>query len=168
MRILDLLGMPVSIDNPADTSHLFDTGTLYSSKYATAHFNLFPFYALGRLYHDYYRNSDYEANDPYIYNLDKYTSGQQITDADFQHLIYNLCGMLYMNVPKDYFTSCKPSPLYVAGATPTFPSLAGNNITSDSQFTAIGLPSGPPVTLSVMATRSAYAVENGSTFYACT
>lgn len=159
LRILDLLGMPVSLQSSSDSLRLIETASMYNTKYSQTHFNFFPIYALGRLYHDFYRNSDYEANDPYIYNLDKYTSGSQISNDDLEHLIYNLCGMLYMNVPKDYFTSCKPSPLYVAGATPQFPSLGGNNITSDPQFTAIGLPSGPPVTLTVMATRSAYAVE---------
>ena len=66
-RLLDLLGYPVSDGDPTKTLPL-----LYSSDngaMSTRHFNPFRLFAFARIYYEFYRQTDYESNDPSSYNL---------------------------------------------------------------------------------------------------
>ena len=111
VRLLDMLGYPVGTDL-SETKALYQPGTgnpvVNRGPFNQSHFNVFRLFAYMRVYHDFYRQTDYEVNDPTMYNLDKYASGGQISTADLKNaLIY--CG--YKNWAKDRFTSLKPSPL---------------------------------------------------------
>ena len=102
-RLLDQLGFPVR-STLADTLLLYADGTSYNQ----AHYNPIRLFAFARLYHDYYRNSDYETNDPSSYNLDCFHSNTLVSDSALQSLAY-AAGWFYHLWSKDMFTSVKPS-----------------------------------------------------------
>lgn len=152
-RLMDQLGYPVK-ETLADTQGLYapTTGPLRD-----VHFNIFRIFAYMRLYHDFYRNTDFETNDPAMYNLDKYSSGGQIQTSDLVNA-FKFCG--YKNWAKDMFTSVKPSPLYsVFGGINNF--VGQKPYLSSDDVGAIGDTTwGPDLSSTTVASlRNAFAVD---------
>ena len=108
-RLLDLLGYPVANGDPSQTLPL-----LYSSStgsMATNHFNPFRLFAFARIYYEFYRQTDYEVNNPTSYNLDNLSSGQSVL-SNFSSFISSICSRPYKNWSKDRLTNVKPSIIY--------------------------------------------------------
>ena len=72
-------------------------------------FNLFRLLAYQRIFFDYYRNTDYTANNPRAYNVDNLAGGEGPDIAQFNDMFYPRYAMWH----KDRITSVKPSPLAV-------------------------------------------------------
>ena len=72
--MLDQLGYPVAptID---ETIKLYDTDKPLYNK----HFNIFRILAYFHVYNDFYRNTDFEANIPQLYNIDDLAENSFIT-----------------------------------------------------------------------------------------
>jgi hypothetical protein len=166
LRILDMFRYPISNTDNHSQSRLTDTIAMYNgADMVNRQFNVFPLYAFMRIYHDYYRNSQYEGNTPIWYNLDKYAAGANISDADFRQLTAAVA-VLYANLPKDFFTGCVPQVLQPTTQVPQFPALGFDsssivNFNSDKSFTAIykGDNGYNPVSLTQMAVDSLRAVN---------
>ena len=131
LRLLDMFRFPINCEGGNPQIRLSDTRALYDSPdMQNRQFNVFPLYAFMRIYHDYYRNSQYEDNTPIWYNLDKYAAGANISDTDFRQLTA-ACAVLYANLPKDFFTGCVPQVLQPTTQVPQFPVLGnGGNFLS--------------------------------------
>ena len=115
-RILDFCGFP-TCENILETRKLYDTTLNANAPYAAKHFSVLRLYAFTRLYHDFYRNTDWEGNNAATYNLDQKASNSQVTDAELAVWMDSL-KTCYKNAPKNMFTSCKPSALYATSVQP--------------------------------------------------
>ena len=108
-RLLDLLGYPVSNDSNISTYQMYlnmrDAAT--NKSLPTPTFNPFRLLAYQKIFFDYYRNSDYTANNPNCYNIDKCASGTTVTGVNL------ITDVRYAQWKKDRLTSVKPSPLAV-------------------------------------------------------
>lgn len=108
-RLFQLFGFSSVALEPSqdifDVSHIvLDTSLL--SNYS---FNVFPVCAYHKIYMDYYRLSNWEANDPSLYNLDKFYDSDSLgASSDY---ILNLFSCHYVPWKKDYFTNVFPSPV---------------------------------------------------------
>ena len=100
--------------------------------------NLFKLAAYQKIYFEHYRNTAYESNNPYAYNLDWVTQNglSQVggiidpTTSTGLHVIQQLCTLRKVNYRNDYFHNIYPSLNYVNslpnGSTLSVPSnLAG-------------------------------------------
>ena len=104
-RLLDQLGYPVA-PTIAETIKLYATGSPLYNK----HFNFFRILAYFHIYNDYYRNTDFEANVPQLYNIDDLAENAAIPSI---RIISKLASIIPLkNWRKDYLSSVKPSPLY--------------------------------------------------------
>ena len=72
-------------------------------------FNPFRLLAYQRIFFDFYRNTDYTANEPRYYNIDNYAGGTSL-DSPTSHFIFEPRYSLWH---KDRITSVKPTPLSV-------------------------------------------------------
>lgn len=98
LRIMDCLGLPISdMFNPTDLQD--------------QHFSFTPLLACAyqKIYFDYYRLTDREANDPHAYNLDKYFV--QGTNVLTSNIDIDLFRLRYIPYKKDFFTNKFTSPL---------------------------------------------------------
>ena len=100
-RFLDLLGYPVSNDAAVTTSSFY--GKLAALSVPPT-FNPFRILAYQRIYNDFYRNTDYDANDPDSFNIDS-ASGGSVFHA-------NMFTPRYALWKRDRFTTSKPQPLF--------------------------------------------------------
>ena len=101
-RMLDLLGYSVS--NTSATSTL----TMYANYKALPTpptFNPFRLLAYQKIFFDFYRNTDYTANNASCYNVDNTGPGTNIAD------VTGMFEPRYVQWKKDRLTSVKPSPL---------------------------------------------------------
>lgn len=105
IRLLDMLGY-------GDIEHLPEYQDLQNLNTPVS---LFPLLAYQKIYYDFYRNTDWEANNPLAYNVDYLAasadsplanslSGTQMEAIDFAPF-----QMRYANYKKDYFMGLKPS-----------------------------------------------------------
>ncbi|QCS37114.1 major capsid protein [Tortoise microvirus 56] len=115
-RILDMLGYPVK-------PSISETAELYRTILADTHFSVMRIFGFFRVLHDYYRNSDYDSNDPQSYNIDNFSSGEEIPAQYFSNCLFNNSKYFYRLWNRDAFTSVKPSTNYItqigAHATPS-------------------------------------------------
>lgn len=105
-RLLDLLGYPVSNDSSRTTQDLYFQMDQKNSTNKPS-FNPFRLLAYQKIFNDFYRNTDYTANDPQSYNIDKFNSG---TNLDLP-TVKKLLTPRYVQWKRDRFTSIKPQPL---------------------------------------------------------
>ena len=104
-RMLDLLGYGVSNDSAVSTEDYY-----YKLSKLTPiqpNFNPFRLLAFQRIYADFYRNSDYEKNDPWSYNIDGLAENRYIGDP----YLTKMFTPRYIQWKKDRLTSVKPTPL---------------------------------------------------------
>ena len=105
IRLLDMLGY-------GDVAHLPD---FQDYRNLNTPVSLFPLLAYQKIYYDFYRNTDWESNNPLAYNVDYLSasadsplanslSGTQMEAIDFAPF-----QMRYANYKKDYFMGLKPS-----------------------------------------------------------
>lgn len=114
LRLLDLLGYSSdSIPLPAEVQDLPIQLLTDFSFLDNLSFNPFRLFAFQRIYNDFYRNSDYETNNPSSYNCDNLSSGGTVSKL----VLGDLFTPRYKNWAKDHFTSIKPSPLYTASSS---------------------------------------------------
>lgn len=110
-RLLDLCGFPVSNDSSVTTLQMYKNikaeNTANSRPQPT--FNPFRLLAYQRIFFDFYRNTDYTANEPRYYNIDNYAGGTAL-DSPTSHFIFE---PRYSQWHKDRITSVKPSSLSV-------------------------------------------------------
>ena len=110
-RLLDLCGFPVSNDSSVTTLQMYKNikaeNTANSRPQPT--FNPFRLLAYQRIFFDFYRNTDYTANEPRYYNIDNYAGGTAL-DSPTYHFMFEPRYSLWH---KDRITSVKPSPLAV-------------------------------------------------------
>ena len=110
-RLLDLCGYPVSNDSSVTTLQMYKyirDKSVAAGKPKPV-FNMFRLLAYQRIFFDYYRNTDYTANNPRAYNVDNLAGGQGPDTAQFFDMFYPRYAMWH----KDRITSVKPSPLAV-------------------------------------------------------
>ena len=110
-RFLDLCGFPVSNDSSVTTSQMYKNikAENTANKRPQPTFNPFRLLAYQRIFFDFYRNTDYTANEPRYYNIDNYAGGTSL-DSPTSHFIFEPRYSLWH---KDRITSVKPSPLTV-------------------------------------------------------
>lgn len=101
LRLLDLLGFPVS----RMIKLLFKGDTLET-------FSFIPvlLQAYQKIYMDYFRLCDREANDASCYNLDKFYNSPRIDNATLKKLLQ----IRYAPYKKDFFTNTQISPIFSA------------------------------------------------------
>lgn len=97
-RLAELLGFPVpSSVSQSSSSYPFSPSALFPAVYQ-------------KIYFDYYRDSDREANDPSYYNLDRYALRENsLTGSDFSRLFT----LRYHRWRPDFFTHTYISPLFI-------------------------------------------------------
>ena len=93
-------------------------------------FNPFRLLAYQRIFFDFYRNTDYTANEPRYYNIDNYAGGTAL-DSPTSHFIFE---PRYSQWHKDRITSVKPSPLAVIQTLPTVGPQNGEGLNDPSVF----------------------------------
>ena len=76
-------------------------------------FNPFRLLAYQRIFFDFYRNTDYTANEPRYYNIDNYAGGTALDFPTAGYIFQPRYSLWY----KDRITSVKPSPLAVMQST---------------------------------------------------
>lgn len=110
-RLLDLCGFPVSNDSSVTTLQMYKNIRTYNASNSIPQpvFNPFRLLAYQRIFFDFYRNTDYTANEPRYYNIDNFAGG---TAIDFPTAGY-IFEPRYSLWHKDRITSVKPSPLVV-------------------------------------------------------
>lgn len=103
LRLADCLGFPISrwLGKAREAADITKGGSLYSLGFVPL-----LFCAYQKIYMDYYRLSDREANDPNYYNLDQFYENSQI-DAWLQFF-----KMRYRPYKKDFFTNIQISPIF--------------------------------------------------------
>lgn len=84
---------------------------LITDCFGSYNFNPFRLLAYQKIYYDYYRRQDYEANMPEHYNIDDSAGGSTIGALTAKRLL-GICQLRYRWTPKDYFTGVVPSELY--------------------------------------------------------
>lgn len=86
--------------------------------WASEPISLFPLLAYQKIYYDFYRNTDWELNNPLAYNVDYLNSSANIVNANlmdnerFSFIDYAPLQMRYANYKKDYFLGLKPNTQY--------------------------------------------------------
>ena len=155
-RLLDLLGYPVSNDGQFDETRLIYT------KLDKTEFNPFRLLAYQLLYNNYYRNTDFETNQPDSFNIDHLANGAII---DFKRKnLRDMAKVRYVQWRKDRLTSIKPSPLSLLNVG--FQPKSIDGFSSYSSFdnklnTTIYKPSfsGDGISISAQALRGAMALD---------
>lgn len=79
--------------------------------------NLFKIAAYNKVYYDHFRNTTYESNNPYTYNLDWLLNSNAATnctlnpeqDATHARVFYDMFTLKYVNYKNDYFHNFFPS-----------------------------------------------------------
>ena len=94
-------------------------------------FNMFRLLAYQRIFFDYYRNTDYTANNPRAYNVDNLAGGQGPDTTQFFDMFYPRYAMWH----KDRITSVKPSPLAVMQAINSVGAVNGEGLGIPSLYT---------------------------------
>ena len=94
-------------------------------------FNMFRLLAYQRIFFDYYRNTDYTANNPRAYNVDNLAGGQGPDTAQFYDMFYPRYAMWH----KDRITSVKPSPLAVMQGINSVGAVNGEGLGIPSLYT---------------------------------
>ena len=109
-RVLDLLGYPVNPGDATKTNQLYGGASPYGT-FKNTKFNPFRLFALSRIYYEFYRQTDYEANSPLSYNLDNCASDGSAA-TNFAAFMNNMVAHPYKNWSKDRLTNLKPSVNY--------------------------------------------------------
>lgn len=78
----------------------------------------FPALAYQKIYYDHFRNTAYESNDPYAYNLDWLSSGNQIDldDEEIWTIARKWFNLRYVNYRNDYYKNIYPALNYVSSS----------------------------------------------------
>lgn len=144
LRLLDLLGYGVTKES--------DLATLKS--YNLSSVNPLRLLAYQKIYSDYYRVSDYEVNDPTIYNIDAYVGSSIPSNISARFL-----QIRYRNWRKDYFTCVLPdfqSTDYMTSPVGLGSSFIWDNVTSGDFLPGIDAAGSE---FSVANIRAAYALD---------
>lgn len=103
LRIMEACGMPIMAKSPSTSPHAFAQ-------------NLFKACAYQKVYMDHFRNSMFEANNNYAYNLDWLTADASYNNKiDFTDSLYcvprfyQIFKQRYVDYRKDYFKNIYPS-----------------------------------------------------------
>lgn len=101
LRLMDHLGYPVD-------SYLRNKGLYGSGKFGSS----FPVTALAyqKIFYDYYRQTDFQNNDPYAYNVDKCIERSNNVLSNVT-LFQNIFKLHYIQWSKDFFHNVFSSPL---------------------------------------------------------
>ena len=130
-RLLDLCGYPVSNDSSVTTLQMYKyMRDKTPSGQPKPVFNMFRLLAYQRIFFDYYRNTDYTANNPRAYNVDNLAGGQGPDTAQFYDMFYPRYAMWH----KDRITSVKPSPLAFMQTASTVGSSNGEGLTDSNVY----------------------------------
>ena len=110
-RLLDLLGFPVSNDSSVSTLQMYKNIKTYNEANSLPQptFNPFRLLAYQRIFFDFYRNTDYTANEPRYYNIDNYAGATALDYPTAGFILQPRYSLWY----KDRMTSVKPSPLTI-------------------------------------------------------
>lgn len=113
-RLLNMLGYGVNVRGEV-MSHSGRKGYEYArhGKFS-ARPNAFRAMAYQRIYHDFYRNPNWEKGDAYSFNCD-YFLGFGLNDVLDDNLVPRMFQLRYRQWSKDWLTSALPSPMYDGG-----------------------------------------------------
>ena len=105
-----------------------------TGNFANSRFNPFRLFALSRIYYEFYRQTDYEANVPGSYNLDNVGDGANCA-ADLNLMFSNMMSRPYKNWAKDRLTNLEPSILYseFGSVNAYVPNSASRGLTSSGE-----------------------------------
>lgn len=98
VRLFDMLGYGVNSSNVSTFS------SINTSKLV----NIFRFLAYQKVYYDNYRNSLYEVNSPFAYNVDQYFGTNKVFSSISDDVLRPILTLRYRNWSKDYFTCSSP------------------------------------------------------------
>lgn len=92
--------------------------------------SLFPLLAYQKIYSDYFRNTQWEASEPYTYNIDYYDGTSKgsfalSSSVSNQHTYFDL---RYCNYPKDMFMGVLPDAQYGATSSVNLVNISNDNI----------------------------------------
>lgn len=119
-RLLNRLRYPISIAGQLDSDGKYvglePDNYGYVSDKSNQYLNLFPLCAYQKIYYENYRNTSYEASNPFYYNLDWMGNSNNGIVADRQNMsefLGNLTNLHSVNYRKDFFQSAYPALDYV-------------------------------------------------------
>lgn len=130
----DIFGRPIK-DSMMKLLHYLDYGSVDPEQYPsfsdeTDVVNLMAFAAYQKIYFDFFRDSQWEVNEPLCYNFDYVNTD---TDINLQILLLgnnNLLTLRYCNYPTDYFQGLLPNAQYGDTATVDAGTVSGSGTAS--------------------------------------
>lgn len=180
LRLLDLLGINIGKFVSTFTEANYDTIPLLS-------INPIFLLAYQKIYYDYYRLNDREANDPYAYNVDKfYSLANNLLEPNSSTAhaaaVKEMCRLHYVPFKKDFFTNGQISPIFSSDNVSSVPNYDYNAVnqwltgladvslidvngeyTSGGKATAVGIDASSIVSagqaVSTASIRTMFAVE---------
>lgn len=122
--------------------------------------NPFAACAYQKIYFDHYRNTSYESNDPYAYNLDwlqsRITLDMGSRDSQAYKALYKMFNLRYVNYRNDYFMNLYPALNYVSSQP------SGTSWSIPSSVSGLGSSSGYMLPVNAVASNSPYLAQPGS------
>lgn len=119
-RLLNRLRYPISVAGQLDSDGKYvglePDRYGYVSDKSNQFLNLFPLCAYQKIYYENYRNTSYEAQNPFYYNLDWMGNSNNGVVADVQNIsefLGQLTNLHSVNYRKDFFQSAYPALDYV-------------------------------------------------------
>ena len=107
---LNVCSNEVKVSNPSSTTFIVDGSLATPNLGYNIPVDIFPIAAYHKIYNDYFRNSQWERQNPYLWNFD-YSNGGVLSLPDIADDYWNnktLFDMEYCNVPKDLFFGILP------------------------------------------------------------
>ena len=140
-RLLDLCGYPVSNDSSRPTLDMYLAIKNHNTQTGKPQpiFNMFRLLAYQRIFFDFYRNTDYTANEPTAYNVDNLAGGASPATPQLRRIFEPRYSLWH----KDRITSVKPSPLSLMQSNGTVAAVSGEGISDagylwcQSQYTCL-------------------------------
>lgn len=177
LRLLDLLGINIGkLISAYNETKISDIPLM----------SINPIFLLAyqKIYYDYYRLNDREANNPNAYNVDKFynVANNRISFTDYSSIIKEICRLHYVPFKKDFFTNGQISPIFSSDNVSSVPNYDYNAVnqwltgladvslidvngeyTSGGKATAVGIDSQSIVSagqaVSTASIRTMFAVE---------
>lgn len=162
VRLLDMLGYGIN-SVTLDNFNGFNTDNVNFKR-----LNLFRLLAYQKIYFDFYRNTNYEVNNPSAYNIDKYFGTNKVFQSITEDDAKEIFRLRYRNWNKDYFTCATPQWLGTDYVTlvPEVPlPLAGYDETERGYFAPVNDSSGVAYDVQSSVGAQLFADNSGQSGY---
>lgn len=114
-RLLNRLkyGIAPCYNSNPDWQYLVDSNYNYVADGSNQFQNLFRLLAYQKIYYDHYRNTAYETQNPFLFNIDWIKDGVTPTMAQLQSLCAAITNLHSVNYRKDFYQSVFPALNYI-------------------------------------------------------